>query len=75
MPVLRQNFLNCFPQNANPAGIGSTPPQFNPKVEGHIYNHIDILGLVVFYNEKFGIEWADNLTDRIIKFRSALQEF
>jgi hypothetical protein len=75
MPALRQTFFNRFPQNAIPADIGSRPPQFNAKVEGHVYGNIEILGMVVFYNETFGIEQADSLTDRIIKFRNSLQEF
>jgi hypothetical protein len=66
-------FNNLFPAGREPAEIGSTPPNFNAKVDR--YQQIDILRMVVFYNENFGIAAQDNLEDRIAKFRRFLTDF
>jgi hypothetical protein len=68
----RQTFKNRFRAGEDPAEIGSTPPNFNPKVEH--YQHIDILEMVVFYNESFGITAGDTLSNRIMKFKRFLTE-
>jgi len=50
-------------KNSKPHGIvGTVPPQFNPDVDA--YQHIDILRLVVFYNDDFGILPGDQLPER-----------
>ena len=66
-------FANHFPGGAPVHAIGDLPPNFNPKVEG--YKHIDILRLIVFYNENFGIVAADTIANRNSKFRRFLTEF
>jgi hypothetical protein len=74
--VNQATFNNEFPENLPedqiPA-IGSTPPDFDPRVEG--YSHLDILRMVAFYNESFNILPQDNLPDRIDKFRRYLTEY
>jgi hypothetical protein len=53
--------------------IGNTPPEFQAKLDG--YSHIDVIRMVAFYNETFGILPQDNLGDRIDKFRRYLTEY
>jgi hypothetical protein len=53
--------------------VGDTPPAFNPKIEE--YSHFHILGLIVFYNDDFGIALVDTLPTRIQKVRRFLAEF
>lgn len=68
-------FAAEFPQDPpadDIAAIGQTPPNFQPKLDS--YNHIDVLRMVVFYNETFGIIPQDGLGDRIDKFRRYLTE-
>ena len=55
------------------AVVGSTPPNFNPLLES--YHHLDILRMVVFYNEDFGIQPQDSLFTRNGKFCQFLTEF
>ena len=55
-----------FPPNGNASLIGSTPLDFEPNHFG--YTHMDILRLMVFYNETFGIVPQDDLSDRKHKF-------
>jgi len=52
--------------------VGTVPPQFNPDVDA--YQHIDILHLVVFYNDDFGILLGDQLPERKRKIRNWLME-
>ena len=69
-------FNNEFPENPPEdqiSAIGSTPPHFDPRVEG--YSHLDVLRMVAFYNESFNIVPQDNLPDRIDKFRRYLTEY
>ncbi len=68
----QSTFNNLFPASREPAEIGSTPPNFNAKIDCY---QIDILRMVVFYNENFGIAAQDNLEDRITKFRGFLLNF
>jgi hypothetical protein len=53
-------------------GIETTPPNFNPNLS--TYQHIDILNLIIFYNEDFGIVPNDSLGARIQKFHRFLTE-
>ncbi|KAF8485944.1 hypothetical protein DFH94DRAFT_622288 [Russula ochroleuca] len=53
--------------------IGDTPPDFNPNPIS--YRHSDILQLIIFYNDDFGIVYGDNLYMRISKFRQFLTVF
>jgi len=60
-------------QDFQPHGlIGTVPPQFNPNIGS--YQHIDILQLVVFYNDDFGIHAGDQLSERKHKVRIWLTE-
>lgn len=69
----RQAFHAQFPVNGNVAEVGDTPLNFNPRVEG--YRHIDILRMMVFYNQTFEIVAQDDLPERINKFRRFLAEY
>jgi len=60
-------------QMATPPLIGSTPANFNPKIDG--YRHLDILRMMVFYNETFDIGVQDDLPTRAEKFRMFLTQF
>jgi hypothetical protein len=53
--------------------IGSMPPNFDPDVPN--YRHIDILNMVIFYNDDFGILPGDSVGSRIESFRRFLVEF
>ncbi|KAF8884370.1 hypothetical protein BD779DRAFT_1801736 [Infundibulicybe gibba] len=50
--------------------IGTTPPNFKPDTIS--YEHTDILEMIVFYNEDFGIVPNDDIWTRINKFREFL---
>jgi hypothetical protein len=54
--------------------IGSVPVNFNghPTLAG--YTHADILNLIVFYNDDFGIEAGDQIGTRTAKLRAWLTE-
>jgi hypothetical protein len=69
----RQVFHGQFPANGEAAEVGDAPPNFNPRIEG--YRHMDILRMIVFYNENFEIAAQDDLPERIHKFRRFLAEF
>jgi len=71
--VGRQTFHIQFPPNGYVPLIGSTPPNFNSRLEA--YRHLDILRMMVFYNETFDIDVQDDLPGRINKFRRFLCEF
>lgn len=47
-------------------GIGAVPIDFNPEVMA--YMHIEILQMVIFYNNSFGIEADDVIGIRVQKF-------
>ena len=68
----RQIFLNNNPANGNASPIGSVPNPFNATLE--VYSHADILQMVVFYDDNFGIDPVDGLPERLIKFRQFLME-
>lgn len=71
----RRAFLNS-PWNdddADDAEIGSVPPNFDPYVEGYAAH--TILGMVVFYNDTFGIVPQDTYKIWLSKFRRFLAEF
>jgi hypothetical protein len=72
-PANRQTFHNNYPENGNAHPIGSVPNPFNATLE--FYTHADILQMVVFYNDNFGIDPGDGLPERLIKFRQFLTEF
>jgi hypothetical protein len=72
-PIGRQAFNAQFPANGPAAAIGDTPPQFNPRVEA--YRHMDILKMIVFYNQNFDIQAQDDLPERVNKFRRFLAEY
>ncbi|KAF9021978.1 hypothetical protein BDZ89DRAFT_1163451 [Hymenopellis radicata] len=52
--------------------IGALPPVFNGQVAD--YSNAEILRLVTFYNEDFGIVQSDPLAVRIAKFRAYISE-
>jgi len=52
--------------------VGTTPPNFVADL--HTYRHHDILELILFYNDDFGIVQADTLPSRIESFRRFLVE-
>ena len=52
--------------------VGAVPPQFNPDVDS--YQHIDVLQLIIFYNDDFGIQVGDQLPERKRKVRNWLME-
>ena len=54
-------------------GIGSAPPNFNPDLPN--YQHSDILSMVIFYNDDFGILPGDSIDSRVDSFRRFLAEF
>ena len=68
----QQNFHQQFPPGGNAHQIGAIPNPFNARLES--YTHLDVLGMVVFYNDTFGIDPADDLAERLI-FRRFLTEF
>jgi hypothetical protein len=72
-PAARQNFLNNNPENGNAHPVGSVPNPFNATLES--YTHAEILQMVVFYNDDFGIDPLDGLPERLMKFRQFLTEF
>jgi hypothetical protein len=47
--------------------IGSTPPAFNRHIAN--YQHGDIVKMIVFYNDDFGILVGDLVGTRVDKFR------
>jgi hypothetical protein len=50
--------------------IDAIPPNF--KLNLSTYQHLDILNLIIFYNEDFGVVPHDSLGTRIEKFRQFL---
>ena len=62
-----------FPPNGVASATGSIPPQFDPRVEA--YGHLDILKMIVFYDDNFGIVAQDDLVERMLKFRAFLADF
>ncbi len=69
----QQAFHVQFPANGNPQAIGSVLNPFNPRLEA--YSHLNILSMMVFYNDTFGITPQHTLPERINKFRRFLVEF
>ncbi|KAF5379374.1 hypothetical protein D9615_006648 [Tricholomella constricta] len=55
---------------AQPAAIGTLPPSFN--TDTNAYENADILALIIFYNEDFGITNNDPIDIRIQKLRNFL---
>ncbi|KAF9038853.1 hypothetical protein BDZ89DRAFT_404192 [Hymenopellis radicata] len=53
--------------------IGDVPPAFSGRIAA--YNNADILRLITFYNEDFGIVAGDPLALRNDKFRVFISEF
>ncbi|KAF8868333.1 hypothetical protein CPB85DRAFT_1448446 [Mucidula mucida] len=53
--------------------VGETPPQFQGGLAS--YSNAEILRMIIFYNDDFGIVLNDSLAMRIDKFRSYLSEF
>ena len=49
------------------AEVGTTPILFNPLVDN--YTEFDIIQLILFYNESFGILMADDLPARRAKVK------
>ncbi|KAF8507924.1 hypothetical protein JB92DRAFT_2956249 [Gautieria morchelliformis] len=52
--------------------IGAVMPNFNPQVDA--YGHVDVLHLIIFYNDNFGIAYGDQLPQRKHKIRTWLLE-
>ena len=73
MPLAAPAALVQAIQAFQPHGVvGTVFPQFNPNVDA--YQHIDILHLVIFYNDDFGILLGDQLPERKRKIRNWLME-
>jgi hypothetical protein len=53
--------------------VGTTPPGFDADVSA--YRHINVLSMIIFYNDDFGILQADPLSARLDKFRRFLTRF
>ncbi|CAA7270414.1 unnamed protein product [Cyclocybe aegerita] len=55
--------------------VGATPPAavFHPRIEN--YQHIDILVLIAYYNDDFGIVVGDSVPDRQVKIRDFFSQF
>lgn len=53
---------------APPAALGQAPPFYNDNIDA--YHHGDVLRLVEFYNDGFGIVVGDGLPTRKQKFRT-----
>ena len=53
--------------------LGSSPPNFNASIDS--YGHLDILKLVVFYNDAFGIVQTDPVYERKMKIRNSFSEY
>ncbi|KAK0183797.1 hypothetical protein F5146DRAFT_1146989 [Armillaria mellea] len=52
--------------------VGSIPPEFKGRIGK--YSDMDILEMIIFYNNLFGIARSDVLSERINKFRSFLSD-
>jgi hypothetical protein len=52
--------------------LGDIPPNFNDNLPS--YNHGDILQLIIFYNDDFGIVQGNTLPSRIDSFRRFLSK-
>ena len=61
---------DAFPVSHPVADIGSTPPNFQRVLS--TYSHLDILRMIVHYNEDFDIAIDDPIQVRIEKFRAFL---
>ncbi|KAF8507930.1 hypothetical protein JB92DRAFT_2832592 [Gautieria morchelliformis] len=61
--------VQIFQPNGN---IGAVMPNFNPQVDA--YGHVDVLHLIIFYNDNFGIAYGDQLPQRKHKIRTWLLE-
>lgn len=66
---LEQVLLELLPPTEVPQ-VGDLPPNFHVDVT--VYQHVDILRMVNFYNDTFGIALGDLLPARIDKFRNFL---
>ncbi|KAG1826877.1 uncharacterized protein BJ212DRAFT_1474090 [Suillus subaureus] len=53
------------------AEVGTCPPLWSPVVDD--YTMRNILHLIIFYNDDFGIQPADDIDDRKSKFRRRLR--
>ncbi|KAK0244651.1 hypothetical protein EDD85DRAFT_207048 [Armillaria nabsnona] len=58
-----------------PLNVGSLPRQNSFKGQIGTYSHLEILKMIIFYNDNFGITHFDLLPVRIDKFRSFLSDF
>jgi hypothetical protein len=58
-------------QNYHPlAGIGDVPHPWDPNIAR--YTHTQILKLIIFYNDSFGIDQGDHLGVRKLKLHNWL---
>lgn len=65
--------LPAAAQNYQPnAAVGDVPNPWNPNLD--TYQHLDILQLVIFYNDDFSIIAGDPIATRIYKVRTWLVE-
>jgi hypothetical protein len=63
--------LPAAAQNFQPnAAVGDVPNPWNPNIDA--YQHLDILQLIIFYNDDFGIIAGDPITTRRSKVRTWL---
>ncbi|KAF9528571.1 hypothetical protein CPB83DRAFT_894355 [Crepidotus variabilis] len=70
---VRRQLEDEYPPNHPAALLGSSPPEF--IVDPENYQHIDILKLILFYNDRFGVLVTDTLPTRMIKLRTFLTQF
>ena len=63
-----EQFSNHHPEYAG--AIGAFPPPLDPNIRN--YQHLDILKMILFYNEDFGIVAGQGLIDRQITFEDWL---
>jgi hypothetical protein len=57
----------------NIPNIGTLPPNFNQDLS--TYDHVQILALIIFYREDFGILAGDSLVLRVEKLHRFLAEY
>lgn len=73
LTICGQAALPAAAQNFQPnAAVGDIPNPWNPNIDA--YQHLDILQLVIFYNDDFGIIAGDPVATRRYKVRTWLVE-
>ena len=68
-----QNLHHHLVPPAQVPRVGTTPPNFNTNYVG--YQRSDIITLIIFYNEDFGILPGDTVQDCVAKFHLFLTTY